>query len=352
VTLETSTHRIIEGQYLRDILDQPRALAATLEQLLIPHDLHSLAQRLREGRFKRLVLTGMGASFHALHPLFLRLNTCGYTAALVETSELVHALGSWLEPESLLVAVSQSGQSAEIVRLLQENKRRAPVVGISNAADSALAKGSDVPLVTLAGEEASVSCKTYVTALMALHLLGEILCGTDESETRDSLAQALPPVASYLEGWKNHADEIAGEIGGIRNLFLLGRGESLAATGDGALIIKESVRMPAEGMSGAAFRHGPLEMVNRETFAIVFAGAEPTRAMQSRLAEDIRRAGGKTAWIGEDAPPGAWHIPGTPAGLRPIIEILPVQMTTLALAAEAGIEAGRFARIPKITTTE
>src|SRR5208283_5307538 len=108
----------------------------------------------------------------------------------------------------------------------------------------------------------------------------------------------------------------------------LGRGASLAATGEGALIIKESVRLHAEGMSSAAFRHGPLEMVNGETFAVVFAGAETTKPLQSRLLDDIRQARGKTAWIAEDASPGAWNLPEMPPDVRPILEILPVQMMT------------------------
>jgi len=125
-----------------------------------------------------------------------------------------------------------------------------------------------------------------------------------------------------------------------------------AAAGEGALIIKESVRLHAEGMSGAAFRHGPLEMVNPETFAAVFAGAETTKPLQARLLDDIRKAGGKTGWIAEDASGGAWKLPRTTPPMRPIVEILPAQMMTLALAAEADIEAGRFARVSKITTTE
>ncbi len=82
-------------------------------------------------------------------------------------------------------------------------------------------------------------------------------------------------------------------------------------------------------------------------------GAKTTRTLQTRLLDDIRQAGGKTGWIAEDASPGPWNLPKTPPGVRPMLEILPVQqMMTLALAAEAGIEAGRFARIPKITTME
>lgn len=368
--LETHTLRIVEGQYLRDILDQPRAMAATLENLGIPKQLEAAGQWSRDA--KRIVLTGMGASFHALYPLFLRLNAQGFTAVMIETSELVHSLGHWLEPETLIIGVSQSGQSAEIVRLLEENKtnekkRGAMIVGISNDANSALALGANASIVTMAGKEFSVSCKTYVTALMALHLLGGMLCGCDERQAREELAQAADAVGSYLDHWREHVYEIADGLGQVRNLFLLGRGDSLAATGAGALIIKESVRLHAEGMSGAAFRHGPLEMVDDKTFAVVFAGAESTRALQSRLVEDIHGAGGRTGWTAERAiaeraiagkakaeraNSGAWNLLETSGSVRPMLEILPVQMMTLALAAEAGIEAGRFGRVSKITTTE
>jgi glutamine---fructose-6-phosphate transaminase (isomerizing) len=330
-------------------------MAATLECLEISKELRAVGTALRGGRFKRVVLTGMGASFHALQPLFLQLNAHGYTAVVVETSELVHSVGRWLETQTLIVAVSQSGESAEIVRLLETNRHRAAVVGVTNAADSAVARGAEASIITMAGQESSVSCKTYVTALMALHLLGGLLCGRtgndDERRTREELSAAVPAVASYLGEWKQQVFEIAGEIGRLRNLFLLGRGESLAASGAGALIIKESTRRHAEGMSGAAFRHGPLEMVDDETFAVVFAGAESTRGLQARLADDIRQAGGRVGWIAGSGS-GPWSLPETLPALRPILEILPVQMMTLALAAEAGIEAGRFGRISKITTTE
>lgn len=348
----TNRYQIVEGQYLHDILDQPRALTATLEQLEITKELAILAGRLREGKIKRVLLTGMGASYHALHPLFLRLNGCGYTTVVVETSELVHSLQRWFEPETLIVAISQSGQSAEAVRLIEENRGRAAVIAVSNVAESPLVLRANASILTKAGKEFSVSCKTYVTALMALHLLGGLLCGADAWHTREELAQALPAVASYLRGWKEHVAGMADEVGQVCHLFLLGRGNSLAAAGEGALIVKESVRVHAEGMSSAAFRHGPLEMVNGGTFAVVFAGANSTRTLQAKLRDDIGHAGSKTAWIAEDAGPGPWNLPKAPAGVRPMLEILPVQMMTLALAAVAGIEAGRFARIPKVTTVE
>jgi glucosamine--fructose-6-phosphate aminotransferase (isomerizing) len=294
----------------------------------------------------------MGSSFHALLPLQIFLTSRGYTTVLVETSELVYYLPALLDPQTLIVAVSQSGRSAEIVRLLEENSGRARIIAVTNTDDSPLASQADAPFLTSAGEEFSVSCKTYVTALMALAQVGALLSSTNPEQMTSELAAAAPAVADYLHYWKERVVELADYLAGIRHLFLVGRGPSLAAVGTGALIVKESVHHHAEGMSSAAFRHGPLEMVGEETVVIVLAGEEITRAFNTRLIEDIRQKGGRAAWLGEDAELFSLRIPAVPESVLPILEILPLQMITLALAAQNGTEAGRFALACKITTTE
>jgi glutamine---fructose-6-phosphate transaminase (isomerizing) len=350
--LSSKGYRIVEGQYLRDILDQPRALSSTLAQLQVPAALQAIAERLRDGELRRVVLTGMGASLHALYPLDLQLTACGYSVVIEETSELIHYLPGLIAGDTLVVAVSQSGESAEILRLLEINGGRASVVAVTNESNSTLARRANACLLTAAGQEFSVSCKTYVTALMALRLLAALLCAQDLKQAREQLEPLASVFASYLHSWKDHALQVAADLEGARQLFLLGRGASLAAARSGALIVKESARFHAEGMSGAAFRHGPFEMLSAETFAVVYAGAEATRALQENLARDIRSAGARAAWIAEDAGAGAWRLPMVQEELRPLVEILPAQMVTLALAAQRGIEAGRFAIATKVTTTE
>jgi glucosamine--fructose-6-phosphate aminotransferase (isomerizing) len=122
--------------------------------------------------------------------------------------------------------------------------------------------------------------------------------------------------------------------------------------GTGALIVKEAARFPAEGMSSAAFRHGPFEALSDETFVMIFSGDRKTRELNLRLLRDIRKRGGGAELVGEDALFPAFRLPATPAWIRPILEILPVQMITLALAAQAGREPGRFEFAVKVTTTE
>jgi glutamine---fructose-6-phosphate transaminase (isomerizing) len=343
---------VIEGAYLRDILDQPRALEETLAGLEVPDTLQRFAGRLQEDEFKTVVLTGMGSSFHALHPLNLELTDHGFTPMMVETSELLHYQNRLFDPETLIVAVSQSGQSAEVVRLLEMNLGKSPVIAVTNTPGSPLAGQADATILTHAGEEFSVSCKTYLAALMALRWLGDVMCECDLQHTRTELKAAAPVVRDYLAHWKEYVQDLGEILEGARHLFLVGRGPSLAAVGTGALTIKESDHFHAEGMSSAAFRHGPFEMLSDETFVFVFAGADRTRELNQSLFADIREKGGRAELVGEGAASASCLLPSAPRSIHPILEILPVQMVTLALAAQVGREPGRFELASKVTTKE
>jgi glutamine---fructose-6-phosphate transaminase (isomerizing) len=205
---------------------------------------------------------------------------------------------------------------------------------------------------TLAGTESSVSCKTYVTSLMALKWVGDALCKRDDKVTRRELKLASPAVAAYLAHWKDHVEAVAEKLRGIRDLFFVGRGSSLAAVGTGALTVKESNLFHAEGMSSAAFRHGPFEMLSPAILVAIFSGEAKTRGLNRRLRADIQESGGHSELIGETAAMECFRLPDHGGSVRCILEILPVQMTTLALAALAGREPGKFRLATKITTTE
>ncbi|HVN20668.1 MAG TPA: SIS domain-containing protein [Dongiaceae bacterium] len=343
---------VIEGEYLRDILNQPRALDATFNKLQASKELLQLAGRLHKGGFKSIVLTGMGSSFHALHPLHLELIEAGFHSVMVESSELIHYQAALFGRNNLIVVVSQSGRSVEVVRLLKSNRGRAAIIGVTNTPGGPLAKNAAASLVTDAGEEFSVSCKTYLVSLLALRWLAEVMCGRDLSRIRRDLKNAGACTQEYLANWKNHVQRLGERLRNVRQLFLVGRGVSLAAVGTGSLIVKEADHFPAEGMSSAAFRHGPFEMVGSDTFVGVFAGEKKTWQINRGLFDDIRGRQGESEWIGEDSDFVPCLLPSGPRSVMPILEILPVQMITLALAAHAGREAGRFTFCSKVTTKE
>jgi len=338
--------------YVRDILAQPEAVERTLallEQLRLPED---LAAGPRAGRIRRVVLTGMGASFHALYPVHLRLGSCGVASQIVETSELVHYQAALLEPDTLVVAVSQSGRSAEILRLLEATAGRVTLVGISNSPDSPLAEHCAFTLTTQAGKESSVSTKTYVATLAALEWLGAALTGVNTNDALASVATAISPMREYLSRWNEHVELLVRWLSPVRHIFLCGRGPSLATAWEGALVLKEAAHFPAEGMGSAEFRHGPLDMVEPGILVCIFAGENRTRELNQRLATDVNEAGGMSAWIGPESGLQACRIPELPGLARLLVEILPVQMMSLALAVRSGREPGRFTRLSKVTAIE
>jgi len=326
---------MVEGSYLRDILAEPEAIADTVAGL-------NGDSPLTGERFARVVLTGMGASYHALHPLYLQLVDRGFHAAMVETAELIHYLAAMLSAGTLVVAVSQSGRSVEIVRLLDLAAGRVRIMGVTNTPDSPLAARSDMTVLTHAGEESSVSCKTYAAMLAALAWLG----GATE------LQEAVAAAKTYLADWETKVAAMTDLLAGTRTLFVVGRGSSMAAAGTGGLILKESAHFHAEGMTCSAFRHGPFELTGPATAVLIFAGDPRTRALNATLAADVRKAGGRAFWIGPDSEIDAFRIPAAPDAVRPILEILPVQLVSLALAALAGHQPGDFKLLTKVTTIE
>ena len=343
---------VIQGPYLCDILNQPQALSNTLKNLKVSKELRHLVIRLQKGSYESIVLTGMGSSFHALHPLHLQLIRAGFHSVMAESSELVHYQGRLLDRKNLIVAVSQSGRSAEILRLLKSNRGRSAIIGVTNTPDSPLAKQAGATIVTDAGEEFSVSCKTYVASLLALRWLAEVMCGGELSMLERDLKTAASSTAKYLDGWKTHVEQLGDRLKDMRRLFLVGRGPSLAAVGTGSLIIKEADHFSAEGMNSAAFRHGPFEMLGSGTFVAVYAGESKTRELNRGLLQDIRERQGEAEWMGQDSDFPPCILPRAPRSVVPILEILPVQMITLALGAQMGREAGKFTFCSKVTTKE
>ena len=127
----------IQGTYWSDILEQPCALRDTAAGLTPMSELEAVRENLVAGRLRRVVLTGMGGSYQILHPLHLRLTSYGIDSIMAETSELLYSMPALIDTRNVIIAVSQSGASAETVRLL--NRRGPLYIGISNTPSSPLA---------------------------------------------------------------------------------------------------------------------------------------------------------------------------------------------------------------------
>ena len=169
--------------------------------------------------------------------------------------------------------VSQSGQSVEIVRLLERLAGRADrpfVVSITNGLDNPLATGADVALDTAVGDELGPSTMTFAASLVALDAVAGVLAGgrRPPTSTRSSPGSRLDAEGAAAAAETLLADRSAvtatmvGWAAGRPNLVILGRGVGRAAAEMAALTIKEVSGAPAESLVTADFRHGPLELID------------------------------------------------------------------------------------------
>jgi glucosamine--fructose-6-phosphate aminotransferase (isomerizing) len=337
--------------YINDILAQPQALRDTLTALREPPAaLATIANELNVNRYQRIVLTGMGGSLAALYPLWQMLAQAGHAPLMVETSELIYSAPALLGSSTLLIVVSQSGRSAEIVRVL-DMANGATVLAITNTAGSPLEQRAHCALVTQAGEESNVSCKTFVCALAALALCGTALGQGDWASVHAQLAQSVGFVDFYVSQVEGISNLMAERVTSS-SLVLCGRGASLAAALCGGLIIKEAAKFHSEGMGSAAFRHGPLELATTGLCVFVYEGTPDVASLNQRLVRDVNAARGHGFLIGPNADEAVFRLPEVPAAAMPIIEILPAQMLSVGIARRKGIEPGMFIVNTKVTATE
>jgi glucosamine--fructose-6-phosphate aminotransferase (isomerizing) len=187
---------------------------------------------------------------------------------------------------------------------------------------------------------------------MALEWVSGALLGQSPEQIEKVAGGMIEPVSDYLADWRLHVSSLQERLAGLRHIFLLGRGRSMAAVGAGGLIVKEAARFPIEGMNSSAFRHGPMEMLTPHMLALVMEGDPQCAPLNDSLLATIKSQGNFAELIGPSAPLSALRLPPCPLRHRPTLEILPVQMITFALAALSGREAGVFAHLTKVTTVE
>ncbi len=291
--------------FLDEILSQPRVLRAVLERRAeFKTPLQPLRRMIEENKFDRILLTGMGSSHHALYPACIHLNDHGVPAVMIETSELLHYRRGLISERTLLVIVSQSGETVEARKLLDVVGDGTFTLGITNCPGSSVAARSDLALDMAAGPERGPSSKTYTVSLLVL-LLGAmaLTSGIDRQQTQ-GLHAAIDAVQGFLDRWEESIDQLVDFLGRVDSLYLLGRGSSLASAMTGALIVQETAKMYAVGMSAGQFRHGPLEVASPGFAAVVFAPPGRTNQLNRRLADDIAAFGGKVVLIGSGAEAG------------------------------------------------
>ena len=269
------------------------------------------------------------------------------------------------DPSTLVVALSQSGETADTLGALDAAVRRGfgPSLGIVNAPNSSLVRAVDLVLMTNAGPEIGVaSTKAFSAQLVALLLLvaaiGRRHRMTPETEARIVRElESLPELCEQALGLGPAVDELAAEFADKRHALFLGRGVHYPVAMEGALKLKEISYIHAEAYPAGELKHGPLALVDREMPVVAVAPNDALRAKLRSNLEEVRARGGILYVFGEDMD-GDWDdarvLSLPPAGsiVAPVVSTIVLQLLAYHVAVLKGTDIDQPRNLAKSVTVE
>jgi glutamine---fructose-6-phosphate transaminase (isomerizing) len=330
----------------REIGEQPAAVAATLAAVAGP--VAELAAAVRARGLDRVVLIARGTSDHvALYGRYLLEARCALSASLAAPSLYTTYRPPVDLSRALVLGVSQSGQTPEIVAALQfAAGRGALTAALTNEAGSPLALAGAHALVTAAGEEQSVAAtKTFTTALAVIAELARALGAGDLRAGLEALPAALAAAVALPDAVVESA---AQALGSAEAAVCIARGYAYATALEAALKLKEVTGLWAEGFSAADLRHGP-RAAALGLPALIFHAGGPLAADVDGLERELAAAGSPLVSIGPGRALAAAE--GLCEELAPIALIVPAQLVAERLARLRGRDPDSPPGLTKVTRT-
>jgi glutamine---fructose-6-phosphate transaminase (isomerizing) len=329
--------------FLQDILRQPDELRGVIELLrdAAHKPLETAAAAVRTAR--HVYLTGIGASYNAALGAASHLHAAGHPVYLLDAAELLHSAS--IPADSVLIVLSRSGRSVEIVKLLEKAKAaRARVIGITNFPDGTLAQQAEIPIVLPVKPDHGISANTYVSLAAGAAALAGAVAGVFDARLASTLLSAISATAEKIPGWQQQLANSAWLQPGATYYFLA-RGASLASNYAAQLLWEEGVKVAAVAMGTDSFRHGPQEIV---TAGMRFAMwiDDHLREADLAVARDLRHLGASVMLIGSGIPADAGNLvlrlPPWPSGWQFLMDIVPAQLAAEALARLSGADCDSF----------
>lgn len=331
-------------RFRQDIVRQPQEL-----QRAIDYFQGAGRRRLEEAagtvrRANHVYLTGIGSSWHAAlcaEPLF---SVGARPLHMHDAAELLHF--ATFPRDAVIVAISRTGKSVEIVRLLAKARESGSfVIGITNSEDGPLAREAQIPIIVPVNFDHGISVNTYSTLAAAA---GALACAT-VSSFDDSLiavlSRTIGETVQSMGAWQEQIAETAWLVPGAVCYFLA-RGSSLGSCHEARLLWEEGAKSAATAMGTGSFRHGPQEVVTEGMRVGIWIDGQRMRAQDLAVAHDLRRLGASVMLIGQEVSQDAgdlvFQLPAAPPGWQFLIDIIPAQLAAECLARLAGVDCDSF----------
>ncbi|MFZ0662326.1 MAG: SIS domain-containing protein [Acidobacteriaceae bacterium] len=363
---------------LREIYEQPEALAATIERYapngaLRAEAFPNIAEIL--GGRQRMVIAASGSSRHAgLAGEIMLEDYAGLAVDVEYASEYCYRSTHTLHDPGVLV-ISQSGETADTLAALREARGRGlATVAITNHADSTMAREADSSLPTVAGTEKAIpATKSFTTQLTVLYLLTLYLARLRGRMMGQAVAshlehfKVLPEkLAAALPRWEAQVGKVSDHLSDSKGFLYLGRAIHYAIAREGALKLKESAYMQAEGYPAGELKHGPNALVSPEAPLVVLATRDledPDSVLRYQktlqLMRDMKAQGATTFAVvteGDDEAASLSRysvaVPAAEEFLLPLLEVVPLQLFAYFTAIRNGVNVDAPRNLVKAVVRE
>jgi glutamine---fructose-6-phosphate transaminase (isomerizing) len=373
---ELSTDAVERGEYRhymqKEIFEQPRAVADTLEARLGPHgvlpnifgiDSDTLLQATRG-----LHIIACGTSYHAGLVAKYWIEEYARLPVSVEVASEFRYRDAVVPAGTLFVAISQSGETADTLAAMRESRRRGYIgtLVICNSPESSLVREADLKLMTRAGPEIGVaSTKAFTTQLAALALLALELAQRNGLDAQHHAAlctelQHLPRAIEEALKLEPAIIELAGEFINRQHALFLGRGAQYPVALEGALKLKEISYIHAEAYPAGELKHGPLALVDENMPVVAVAPNGPLLDKLKSNLQEVRARGGRLIVFADDAA-GMDDMAGQGVMLRvesggmfiaPAVFTVPLQLLAYHVAVLRGTDVDQPRNLAKSVTVE
>jgi glucosamine--fructose-6-phosphate aminotransferase (isomerizing) len=356
---------------LKEIDEQPEAVRETLGGRLDSHGrlmLDELAMSDEDIQgLTQVIVVGCGSSYHSGLVAKYAIERWARLPVQVEIASEFRYRDPVLDRHTLVIAISQSGETADTLEAVRHARRqRASVLAVSNTVGSSIARESDATFYTRGGPEVAVaSTKAVMTQLVAVYLVGLYLAQVrgyrDGDEIRSHFRDLshTPDLVSAVLARMDPVRKLAREIASSERVLFIGRHVGYPMAMEGALKLKELAYVSAEGLPAGEIKHGPIALVEKGTPVVVIA---PRHALTGKLVtnvQEIRARGARTIVIATDGDESMVpyaddliRIPDTKSLLSPLLLLVPMQVLAAEYAMARGLDVDQPRNLAKSVTVE
>ncbi|HXG13904.1 MAG TPA: glutamine--fructose-6-phosphate transaminase (isomerizing) [Candidatus Nitrosotenuis sp.] len=302
---------------------------------------------------KNIYITGSGTSYNAaLVAKYLWQKHAKIKVEPIISSEVSFSPDA-IEPNSILIAISQSGESADVLEAVNiAKKANAKILSIVNILTSSLAQESSLVMGMNCGPEIGVAAtKSFTAQLSIIYKIAEKLCDGCIKLDYDKISRAVSKVLSDHTKIK----EIARELKDVQDIYILGRAVHYPIATESALKLKELAYIHAEGIPGGELKHGPLALMDSSVYVIIINPNDFTYSDTLTSAREIKARGAKIIGI-SDKPSDVYdywiEIPQIDEVFYPLIEIIPIQLLSYYSAIEKNTDPDYPRNLAKSVTVK